>query len=106
MRTKERAAGTLSELATATKMWRPAVVSGARGKERRAPALRQGRWRRSRATRGQPALTGGGLPAGPERRRHGTEAAIGKAEKQAGGGRRLDFFVISENSRDLTIKLK
>ena len=69
MRTKEGAAGTLSELATATKMWRPAVVSGARGKERRAPALRQGRWRRSGATRGRPAQAGGGLPVGPERRR-------------------------------------
>ena len=33
-------------------------------------------------------------------------AATGKAEKQAGGGRRLDYFVISENSRDLTVKLK
>ena len=33
-------------------------------------------------------------------------APTGKAEKQAGGGRRLDFFVISENSRDLTVKLK
>ena len=86
------------------------VVAGgglwARGKERRAPALRQGRWRRSGATRGWPAQAGGGLPAGPEWRRRRTAAATGKAEKQAGGGRRLDFFVISENSRDLTVKLK
>ena len=106
MCTKERAAGILSELATATKMWRPTVVSGVRGKERRAPALRQRRWRRSGATRGWPAQAGGGLPAGPEWRRRRTAAATGKAEKQAGGGRRLDFFVISKNSKDLTVKLK
>ena len=93
MRAKERAAGILSELATATKMWRPAVVSGARGKERRAPALRQGRCRRSGATRGRPVQTGGGLPVGPERRR--------EAEEQAGGRRRwtdLQFQKISGTS--------
>ena len=46
MRAKERAAETLSELATATKMWRPAVVSGARGGARRLQRKGKGRWRR------------------------------------------------------------
>ena len=77
------------------------VVAGgglwARGKERRAPALRQGQWRRSGATRGRPAQAGGGLPAGLERRRQGKQRSR-QEEGEAGPNCNFKKF------RDPTVK--
>ena len=103
MRALEGVLGLCGELATAASRWRPRGVSGRVAREVEGQREAKERWRRLWATRGRQRdgkkaagkpLHGAGVGAVGGRRR-GTE--------QRGGDGNKGRFVITKNSRDLSV---